>query len=358
MSNCIEYNGTLAFHPGYYIKEIIEDLGISQQDFAKRLGTTPKTISVLIKGEQRLSADIALKLSKMLGTSPEFWLNLQDSYDTVLAEIDSIDELARETEVLKQLDYGYFRTNFNLPDLPRRLGEQVVQVRKFLKVASLAVLRQPDFSASFRSSFEREDEAAVVRSNTLLQIAVNEALEVEAPKFDRARFKDALNFALSQTTAKDGFYEAVREEFRKAGVIFIILPNLKGSKMNGATKRINGRVLLMVNDRRSFLDTFWFTLMHEAGHIVEGDFGISLESDAGDIEERADAFARDALINPTQYASFVSNGVFSVAAVRQFARAINRDPGIVVGRLQSDYPALYKNPQLNKLKTRCRVTVR
>ena len=101
MSNCIEYNGTLAFHPGYYIKEIIEDLGISQQDFAKHLGTTPKTISVLIKGEQHLSADTALKLSKMLGTSPEFWLNIQDSYDTVLAEIDSSDELARDIEVLK-----------------------------------------------------------------------------------------------------------------------------------------------------------------------------------------------------------------------------------------------------------------
>ena len=40
MSNYIEYNDKIAFHPGYYIKEIIEESGLSQKDFAKRLDTT------------------------------------------------------------------------------------------------------------------------------------------------------------------------------------------------------------------------------------------------------------------------------------------------------------------------------
>ena len=39
MSNYIEYNDKIAFHPGYYIKEIIEESGLSQKDFAKRLDT-------------------------------------------------------------------------------------------------------------------------------------------------------------------------------------------------------------------------------------------------------------------------------------------------------------------------------
>lgn len=42
MSNYIEYNDKIAFHPGYYIKEIIEESGLSQKDFANRLDTTPK----------------------------------------------------------------------------------------------------------------------------------------------------------------------------------------------------------------------------------------------------------------------------------------------------------------------------
>ena len=39
MSNYIEYKNVIAFHPGYYVKETIEEYGITQEDFAKRLNT-------------------------------------------------------------------------------------------------------------------------------------------------------------------------------------------------------------------------------------------------------------------------------------------------------------------------------
>lgn len=42
MSNYVEYKNQIAFHPGYYIKEYIDELGLTQEDFANRLGTTPK----------------------------------------------------------------------------------------------------------------------------------------------------------------------------------------------------------------------------------------------------------------------------------------------------------------------------
>ena len=81
MSNYVEYKNQIAFHPGYYIKEYIDELGLTQEDFANRLGTTPKNMSYLIRGEQSLSLDIANKLSKVMGTSVKFWLNLQNEYD-------------------------------------------------------------------------------------------------------------------------------------------------------------------------------------------------------------------------------------------------------------------------------------
>ena len=81
MSNYIEYNDKIAFHPGYYIKEIIDDSGLTQEDFAKRLGTTPKNLSILIRGEQSLSIDIATKLSRLLGISLTYWLGLQQGGD-------------------------------------------------------------------------------------------------------------------------------------------------------------------------------------------------------------------------------------------------------------------------------------
>ena len=93
MSNYIEFNDKMVFHPGYYIKEIIDESGITRKDFAKRLDTTPKNLSLLLKGEQSISIDIATKLSRMMANSVLYWLNLQNEYDELL------------TSILKHVDY-------------------------------------------------------------------------------------------------------------------------------------------------------------------------------------------------------------------------------------------------------------
>lgn len=81
MSNYIEHNDKIAFYPGYYLNEIVEESGLTQDDFVKRLGITRSNLNILICGEQRLSADIAMKLSEIFGTSISYWLNLQNAYD-------------------------------------------------------------------------------------------------------------------------------------------------------------------------------------------------------------------------------------------------------------------------------------
>lgn len=69
------------FHPGNYLQDIIEDMEITQEEFAVRLGVPVKTVKQIVNGEANLSKDIALKLSNMLGTSADVWLNLQANHD-------------------------------------------------------------------------------------------------------------------------------------------------------------------------------------------------------------------------------------------------------------------------------------
>ena len=94
MSNVIEYKDIVAFHPGYYIADIIDDMEISQNEFAARMGTTAKTLSKLINGQANISNDLAKKLSVMLGTSVEVWQNLQNTYDQKLLEIQQVSLFA------------------------------------------------------------------------------------------------------------------------------------------------------------------------------------------------------------------------------------------------------------------------
>ena len=86
--SCIKkYKDITAFHPGYYVEEAIQDMNISQNDFAKRLGVSEKTLSLFIDGKIDISYNLASKLSTVLGTSIQFWFNLQRIYNKKLLEI-------------------------------------------------------------------------------------------------------------------------------------------------------------------------------------------------------------------------------------------------------------------------------
>lgn len=356
MSNYIEFNDTVAFHPGYYIKEIVEESGLTQEDFAKRLDTTPKNLSLLIRGEQSLSIDIAMKLSRMIGTSVNYWLNLQSAYDALIAEFKSQEELIEERKVFEIFDYKYFRDNYGLPDLPRKKDEQIAALRKFLNVATLTVFTKRDMAVSFRSSTEELEEASTVKANTMVQIATNKVLESEAPKFNKKKFEEAVQYALSLTKNHSDFYSLIRTAFKDAGVFFVIMPNISGSKINGATKKIGDNILLMVNDRRLNSDSFWFTLFHEIGHIINGDYGMSFEKATGEQELAADLFAEDSLIPREQYNEFVSSGRFGLNDIIHFAELINRDPGIVLGRLQNDGLVGFDDWTMKPIKHKYKVT--
>lgn len=82
----VENIDLIAFHPGQYIGELIEDYQMTQKEFAEKLGLSPKTISKLVSGEESISNDIAQKLEKFTNISMKTWLNLQASYDRKVAE--------------------------------------------------------------------------------------------------------------------------------------------------------------------------------------------------------------------------------------------------------------------------------
>ncbi len=75
-------------HPGEFIREVyLEPLGISSRKVALQLKVSPSTFSRLLKGQSRVSPEMALRLSKCIGRSPESWLAMQDIYDLWQAKL-------------------------------------------------------------------------------------------------------------------------------------------------------------------------------------------------------------------------------------------------------------------------------
>jgi len=76
-------------HPGEVLQEEIEALEMSASAFAVALDVPANRITSVLNGERAITADTALRLSRYMGTSAEFWLNLQKTYELRLAEIES-----------------------------------------------------------------------------------------------------------------------------------------------------------------------------------------------------------------------------------------------------------------------------
>jgi addiction module HigA family antidote len=70
------------FHPGeILLEEFLEPLGMSQAAFAEKIGWTKARLNELIRGKRGVTAEAALDLAEILGTSPKLWMNLQATYD-------------------------------------------------------------------------------------------------------------------------------------------------------------------------------------------------------------------------------------------------------------------------------------
>lgn len=73
--------GIQPIHPGAFLSEILEELGLSQAAFAQKIGVSPMRISHVVNGKRPVTAELALLFGKAFGQSPEYWLNLQAAYD-------------------------------------------------------------------------------------------------------------------------------------------------------------------------------------------------------------------------------------------------------------------------------------
>jgi len=82
-------------HPGRILKDELSELGLSANAFAKALNVPTNRITMILKGQRGISADTALRLSRYFGTSPQFWMNLQPSYDLKIIEQRNGPEIER-----------------------------------------------------------------------------------------------------------------------------------------------------------------------------------------------------------------------------------------------------------------------
>ena len=87
-------NGMRPVHPGEVLGEELEELGLSASALARALDVPTNRVTAILNGQRGISADTALRLSRYFSTTPQFWLNLQKTFELRVTQAASGREIA------------------------------------------------------------------------------------------------------------------------------------------------------------------------------------------------------------------------------------------------------------------------
>lgn len=341
------------YHPGVFIKDFANSLEMTQEEFANRIGITPKQMSLLLNEKASITPDIASKLAGFFNNSIDFWLNLQSSYDAYKERLKQEEAFEEEKRIYEMIDAAFLKqVRIISNNKPSNLKENILALRKNTQVSSLCLLKNKDICSSFRKvKLSEEKEINIVCQNVWVSIAMNSARHTETKKFSKEKLTDEIDYFRSLTTeSPEVFRDKLINKLADAGVCLILLPKLKNARINGVFKWINdSKAMIALNAYGSYNDRFWFSFFHELGHALSNRKGSDSISSEDEIE--ADTFARDTLL-PLEVLNKL-NGHYSESSILKLAKEEKIHPGIIVGRLQKE--GLIPYSHLNRLKEKYQI---
>lgn len=307
-------------HPGLTLKDEIVHLGISQLQFAVKVGCTEQTISRIVNGREPITSDMAVKFEVVFGGHPsaEFWNNMQKSYD--------LQYLRNEMGVQAENEISFFEQNLKntfselknygfMPDIIARSKDAkikaILELKKWFGVSDFSLVFEEDnLKVAFRK-YQRDiiDNYAVagwVRAGTLKAqelFSRNESI----PEYSNKKFIEKISSLKNLSMESQGvFLEKIKKELFECGVLLVYLPGFKNTHIGGALKWIKDHPVIMLKTHKQREDVFWFNLFHEIGHIIKHsrkDFFVDFKetelessSENDEKEKEANLFAKETLL--------------------------------------------------------------
>lgn len=362
-----EFSPDYIILPGDSILEMLEVHSMTQKELATRMELTPKTVGEIIKGTSPITQKHARSLELIIGMNAGFWLSLQRNYEDALYKKEYRENLVNQIDIAKSFPQETLKAMGLLPKGRNKGIELVEGLLKVFRVTHLnQVLKLYDFKYNCRlANVSSVDTYALVTWMRLGEIiATSEGEYGDIPPFNRHKTVQFIEKIrnLNFETNPSVFLKELEKACRRLGILFVVVPEIKGSRISGMArwKRVGKREIPMIqlSLRGKRHDLFWFTFLHELGHILlhpvaDGIYVDIFDKDR-DIDKKemeADTFAKNILIPEEKYDEFIrENGTeyISRQKVKDFGEEINIHPGIVVGRLQNE--GVLKWNQLNGFK--------
>jgi HTH-type transcriptional regulator / antitoxin HigA len=319
-----------AFPPGDFIREEMEARGWSQLDLADILELQPPALNQILAGKRKVSPEIAIRLSGAFGTSADFWMNLQTTYDlwksqdrdAAVARRARLYSIAPVREMVKR---GWIESSGNIDVLEKRVCD-------FLAIKS--VENEPKFNHAAHTSLNETTTAQMAWLFRARQLS----LTLTVPAYRESAFEKLMaelrSLAHEPTEARH--VSRVLSDF---GIRFVVVEPLPNTRIDGACFWLSPKEpVVVLSVRYDRVDSFWHWLGHELGHVKNRDASLDIEVDSDlkrDEDEKANRFAASMLIDQLSLDSFIARvgPLYSHAKIAGFAATAGVHPGIVVGQL-------------------------
>ena len=350
-----QYRPDYAVPPGWVLAERLSTQGISRAEFARRCDRSAKLISEIVSGKAPIEPKTALQFERVLGVEADIWLGIEKDYQ--LHQIREAE--ARQAGLLAE----WTRT-FPLGELARRGAirthsasrEAYSELMVFFRVASREAwqVKYGTANIAYRHSpsFESDENSLA----TWLRLAEIDAEGQKCNEYDRSAFMGALRRIRGLTRAPfDEARDQTHELCNRAGVALSLVEPLPKASLSGAAWWLSPRKpVIALSARHRTDDHLWFSLFHEAAHILlhsKKDVFVDEATTGGaDLETEANVWASNFLVSRSDWRRFVDEGEFTSLDIRDFADEQSIAPGIIVGRLQHEKRIGWN--RLNNLKVR------
>ena len=342
-----EIHSDLPIPPGEFLEEVVEDLGMSKDELAKRMNRPAAKLSAIFNGDKVITPDTALQLEKVTGVPAYIWIGLESEYRLTLARLQDRKEKEKnknEIPLIKKYAYNEL-VKYHYVEKKTIASDKVKELQSFLGVTSLRnVSSVKRYRALFRQKVSSKNIVWPEALTAWIRMGEIKAQEIRTRPFNEEGLYHLIPKLRELTLLlPEKFQDRMEDEFAKVGVALAIVPHLQKTCAHGASFWLDkNTAVLMTTIRGSWADIFWFSLFHELGHILlHSKQKVFIESDKVNyiekkLEDEADKFASDSLIPPREYKAFIKENSFYKNDIIEFAKRINIHPGIVVGRLQHD----------------------
>ncbi len=346
MTNDQAYGSDLPVPPGEYLEEVLDELGMSKDELARRMNRPASKLSAIFKGKKAVTPSTSLQLEKVVDVPAHIWLGLESDYRIALArrqEEKERERLKEESFLIRPFCYSTLVKLGAVKKYTKR-EDKVKALQKFFGVTSLYNVKNvARYAAAFRcgrSRRERSPEAVAA----WLRLGEVKAGKIICREFSKKRVKDSLEEIRQMTfQSPEVFLPKLTSLLADCGIAFTLCPHFPGTYVNGAVFPLGrGRIVVMMTLRGKWADIFWFSLFHELGHVVLHDRRtVIVECEEGNrerkkMEDEADDFAAETLVSSDKWSVFIRRRSFGKASIEKFAADVGIAPGIIAGRLQRE----------------------